>query len=120
MSLPARKNDPANMGVPRPEPRPERRGLGFSVAAEQAAANRSVRDWRHLRPLAAPVFLRLTDTARLGETRRWGRILAKSLQISLPARYLLPLLSKIAFQELASVHKSLRLCDLCKKLAFDT
>ena len=30
------------------------------------------------------LFLRLTDTARLGETRRWGRILAKSLQISLP------------------------------------
>ena len=48
-------------------------------------------------PLAAAVFLRLTDTARLGETRRWEKILAKSLQISLPARYLLPLLSKITF-----------------------
>jgi hypothetical protein len=74
--LSARKNDPANTGVLRSESRPERRGLGFSVAAEHAAANRSVRDWRHLGPLAAAVFLRLTDTARLGETRRWGRILA--------------------------------------------
>jgi hypothetical protein len=52
-----------------PNSPPERPGLGFSVAAEHAVANRSVRDWRHLRPLAAAVLLRLTDTARLGDSQ---------------------------------------------------